>query len=118
MFDESQYFIMPTTYSRPAQIPLRAVRFRYLTKEYMPGSGESSWVMFHHPGHFMVYDMETRRCVFDGSYEFLRDPEDQPDDELVAVIYEIRINQNEKWHPITEDTGGFGDFVKLITEEL
>ena len=119
MLDESKFVIMPPVRnSRPAQIPVRADRFKYLTEVYKPGDGDSSWVMFHHPGHFMIYDRESRRCVFDGTYGLLGEPENQPDDELVAVVFEIRINCDPAWHPVTEQGDGFSVFSGLIRKDL
>ena len=114
---ESQYNIMPALYNnRPAQIPIRADRFRYLTKEYSPGVDDSGWVMFHHPGHFMIYDKVTRNCVFDASYGLLREPENLRDEELVAVVFDIRVYLEGINQPIKDD--GFGLFGHLIRDEL
>ena len=116
--NEADYLIMPATRdSRPAQIPIRAERFEYLTKYYKPGEKDSKWIMFHHPGHFMIYDMESRYCIFDGTYAMLGDPDSQVPDELVAVVCDIRICPKEYSSTIFEGDG-FRIFADLICEEL
>ena len=104
-------------YIRPAQIPLRQKRFRYLIESYTP-STEDKWIMFHHPNHFIIYDGKSRNCIFDATYQFLSGhyDNDAEDDALVAVISEIRINTDTTQYPPMEDD--FGVLMNIITAEL
>ena len=91
--DESQFSILPyLRTTRPCQIPIQAGRYRYLTKEYKPGEDDSDQVIFHHPGHFLIYSRSTRQCIADATYAIDTEGvlDDLPDDEIVAVIFEIR----------------------------
>ena len=68
----------------------------------------------------MIYDKETRYCIFDGTYTLLgnaQDPQTREDDELVAVIYDIRICP-EEFRPSSMKEDEFGTFASLIHEEL
>ncbi len=116
--NEHEYHIMSAIMdTRPAQIPIQADRFEYLTQHYKPGATDSRWIMFHHPGHFMIYDNESRHCVFDGAYAMLKDPENQSCDELVAFVYDIRIDQ-DKLRSVIPDGDEFELFADLICENL
>lgn len=90
--EESQYAILPPLRTnRPCQIPIRTGRFRYLTGQHAPGKGDSGFVMYHHPGHFLIYEKASGQCIADATYGMLKtDWKEQPDDEIVAVIFEIR----------------------------
>ena len=115
---EEDYLIMPAIRDTwPAQIPITASRFIYLTKQYKPCSKGSRWVMFHHPGHFMIYDNESRYCIFDGTYTMLDYPDDQFPDALAAVVYDIRICPEEYRSTIFKDDG-FKIFADLLCDDL
>ena len=112
LINESDYFVMPATReTRSAQIPINAERFEYLTKHYTPGKNGSRWIMFHHPGHFMIYDKESRYCIFDGTYATVTDSD------LVAVVYDIRICP-EEFRTMIFKGDGFDIFANLICEGL
>lgn len=71
--------------------------------------------MFYHPGHFLIYDKNSRYCVFDATYISFDKQETSPD-EIVAVIYEIKINKDTEKIPIIEDD--FGLLASLIEKDL
>lgn len=117
LLDEEAYSIMPPVRnSKPCQIPIRAGRFRYLTKEFVPGTGEDGWVMFHHPGHFMIYDRDIRICIADASYgmPLLSSLEDLEDDELAAIVFEIRLLHDKDGHM---EQRGWNIILKLTKDE-
>ena len=112
-FNEAQFFTMSSlNYTRPAQIPVLKERFNYLTKQYSPGTDDRNWVMFHHHGHFIIYHKETKGCVFDATYRLLRDPDEEPDDEIVAVITDICINKDDRYPIIENDFSVLADLIK------
>ena len=51
-------------YDRPAQIPVSRERFDYYINQYSP-DGYEKWVIFLHLGHFVIYDKETKACMYD-----------------------------------------------------
>ncbi len=117
-FEELKYHIMPPSFlSCRTQIPILKDRFIYLTRHYRPNSENSRWVMYHHTGHFMIYERETKCCIFDAIYMPFGLPDNLPEDEIVAVIHEIRINQKEVSSPFVDDNG-FRDLAYLIREKL
>lgn len=116
---EKQYFSMSReNYTRRAQIPIRCSRYDYLLSQYLP-ERDTKWIMFHHPGHFLVYDIESRNCLFDGAYLAFEKAADRfaEEDPIVAIITEITINQDPVQFPdkIEDD---FGLFSNLLLEEL
>jgi len=115
LLDEEQYSIMPPVRNnRPCQIPIRADRFMYLTGEFKAGTGGDDWVMFHHPGHFMIYDRNTCCCIVDASYGMFRDPEKCMDDEIAAVVFEMRLLQDKDGR---EERRGWDLVRRLMSEE-
>ena len=116
---EEQFFSMSQeNYTGKAQIPIRRNRYDYLLSQYVPDRNDQ-WIMFQHSGHFLIYDAESRYCLFDGSYlgpekERYRSLEENP---IVAVIPEITINQDRAQFP-EEIEGGLGLFAELILERL
>ena len=115
--DESNFIPMSDkNYSRPAQIPIRTERFEYLTKIYKPEAEDGRWVMFHHPGHFRIYDRETRYCIFDAAYTILKNPEEGTPGDIVAVVTDIKISTDESRHEIIEED--FRVIDDLIVTEL
>ena len=95
-YNENQFMKMPENhYAHPAQIPIRAKRFNYLINEYIPGNNDQ-YIMFHHLGHFLIYDNKTKYCLFDASYILLGNNQNKisNDDDLAAVIPQIIINQD------------------------
>ena len=98
--DESMFFEMSGEhYSRPAQIPISMKRFKSLTDS--PPTEEGDWIIFSHPGHFMVYNKITGYCIFDATYVLLSEIDDEQSakDAIVAVVTEIVINQNNAQRP-------------------
>ena len=93
-------------YDRPAQIPVPRERFDYLMNRYSPGDYEK-WVIFHYFGHFMIYDKETKKCLYDVSYI------EQKDSKLAAVITTIRINMDNHSEDTDDD---FGFIARLFME--
>ena len=113
LFNETQFFTMSSlNYTRPAQVPVLKERFNYLTKQYSPGTDDSNWVMFHHHGHFIIYHKETKGCVFDATYRLLRNPEEESDDEIVAVITDVCINEDDRYPIIENDFSVLADLIK------
>ena len=113
-YNENQFMKMPENhYARPAQIPIRVKRFNYLINEYIPGNNDQ-YIMFHHPGHFLIYDKMSKCCAFDVAYVVFKEKTQTQsgEDSLVAVIPEIRINQDDSIHKTDEDD--FGIVVELI----
>lgn len=131
----------PTTaqsYMRPAQIPITAGRYHYLTGSYSPVMNDD-WTMLHHQyepcyeyksqiadmsrkenepplqiGHFIIYSKETKHRVFDATYLKFK-PEHQ--DSVAAVVFEIEINPNGV-HGSYEDGYFFSTFADLINKDL
>lgn len=115
LMDESQFSILPyIRTTRPCQIPVRAARFRYLTKVYKPGEDGSEQVMFHHPGHFVIYSQKTRQCIADATYAMCSDddPENLQDDEIAAIIFEIRTMPEEDNGELPEGWSAVADLVR------
>ena len=115
LYDEKQYTPIPeNSYTRPAQIPIYASRFRQLTEESKTKLQYDNWIMFHHPGHFLIYDKMSKCCAFDVAYVVFKEKTQTQsgEDSLVAVIPEIRINQDDSIHKTDEDD--FGIVVELI----
>ncbi len=106
-----------TDYIRSAQIPIRADRFRYLTGQYCRVTEDGQWEMYSLPGGlFSIYDKVNGNCVFDAVYQMLREPENQPDDESVAVVTQIRTRHEGSDHP--EAIDDFAMLLNLIENEL
>ncbi len=94
--NESCYFSMSDTKGfRRAQIPLSKERFEYLLNSYEP-TEDNEWVIFHHPGHFLIYSNETKYCIFDAAYIELQQDldENRSPDSISAVITDFVINQD------------------------
>ena len=115
-FDEKQYEQMPESARvRRAQIPISAKRFRYLTEEYAPDA-EDAYVMFQHPGHFVIYDQASKTCLFDMScLPLSKEEKTRGDMELVVVIPEFRINPDLLQDPHVNAVGLASD---LLLKEL
>ncbi len=67
----------------------------------------------------MIYDKESRFCIFDGTYAMLRDPDEPNDpdpDDLAAFVYDIRICLEKTG--LIKDEDGFMTFADLIDEGL
>ena len=75
--------------------------------------------MFHHPGHFLIYDKRSRYCLYDATYIRLRETKDvcEEKDIIEAVIAEIKINKDEKQKASVEK-GDFGLLCDLILKDL
>ena len=104
--DESQYRpISEKSYTCRAQIPIYSKRFEQLTKTAKSGLQYKNWIMFHHPGHFLVYDTISMCCVFDATYLWSgkEDISQSEEDNIVAAITEMRISQDGSRHPIIEN---------------
>ena len=103
-------------YSRRAQIPIRKSRFIYLTEQYRQAEDGVRWTMVHRPGHFLIIDRESLQCIVDAFYIVSKEIEMRPDDEIVAVIHEMRLRKDEELYGRGKD--GFGLLADLITEKL
>ena len=113
LLEEDQYIPMSeNNYTHRAQIPVRVDRFKYLTKEYKRHAGDSKWVMFHHPGHFIIYERDSKLCIFDATYQAGEDADKRADNEIGAVITEIRMPMNN----IIDN--GFRVLADLICKDL
>ena len=66
--------------------------------------------------HFVIYDTETRYCIYDVNY-VLFEKEYYEDNPIVAVISQMRINQDPKQHP-SDIKNDFDKVNKLIIKEL
>ena len=114
--NELNYHEMPSIYhDRPAQIPIRRSRLNYLLNEYSPKESDR-WIMFNHPNHFVIYDTETRYCIYDVNY-VLFEKEYYEDNPIVAVIPQMRINQDPEQHP-SDIKNDFDKVHNLIIKEL
>lgn len=101
--DESMFFEMSEeNYSRPAQIPIRRDQFIKMISNSPTEKGD--WLIFSHPGHFLVYSKTTRYCIFDATYITFSRIADEPsqNNEIVAVVTEIKINQDCAQRPALE----------------
>ena len=120
VYDESAFFKMSdNNYSRRAQIPISSARFHYLTKEYSP-ENNNQWILFHHPGHFIIYNKNSRFCRFDASYIVLRKNEDASSvqDNVFAVIPEMIINNDSTQFPEQEEDGDISLLSDLLERDL
>ena len=115
---ENRFAPMPEeTESRFAQIPITKERFEYLTDRYSPQENDR-WILFHHPGHFVIYDNSTGYCIYDAEYAMLRDPKKENDkEELVAFIPEFITNRNTVQFP-AEIKDYFIFLADLISKDL
>lgn len=114
--NEKNYNKMSSKYEeRPAQIPLRKNRLDYLLSEYSPKETDR-WILFIHPNHFVIYDRETKHCIYDIEYVVFEKPYDE-DNPIVAVIPKIKVNQDHEQHPIDIDDD-FNKAFELIINEL
>ena len=104
-------------YTRPAQIPISNDRYNYLVNLYQPDP-DDKWLLVHHPGHFIIYNAASKYCLFDAEYTMLRKPSCKSEEgsSIIAVITNIRINQDKSQFPCIKDD--FGLLVKLILDEL
>ena len=82
-------------YDRPSQMPIRKNRFEYLINDYSPKETDK-WVMFNHPHHFLIYERETKNCIYD--LEYLDLPSTEEFNPIVAVVSKIRINRDPDKH--------------------
>ena len=89
--------------TRSAQIPVRRSRFRYLTEEYIPKISDP-YVLFYHPGHFLIYDTASRQCLYDATYLSFEDRESSfEEDPIVGVIPKIVISQEDSCRVLLND---------------
>ena len=95
-YNENQFdIITDNSYSRPAQIPIREARLNYLLNEYSP-SANDRYVMFSHPGHFMICDTNTMKCIIDATYEIIaRDDANSLEDKISAVVSSMTFYEDE-----------------------
>ena len=98
-------------HDRPAQIPIRESRLKYLLNDYTPKETDR-WIMFNHPNHFLIYDRQTKYCVYDAEYIDLEIKQEDREP-ICAVITKMRINQDPNQHP--ED---IEDDFKVVAELL
>ena len=111
LMDEKSFYTMSeNNYIRRAQIPIRQKKYDFLVKEYSPDENDR-YVMFHHPGHFLIYDSITRYCIYDATY--IRLP-DKGEDAVAFVITEIKINKDEKCFSDPHRTDDFGLLIKIF----
>lgn len=115
--DNSFHEMSENNYTRPAQIPIISDRFNYLVNLYQPDQN-CKWLLIHHPNHLIIYDASSKYCLFDAEYTMLGEPASVSEEEspIVAVITQIRINQDISQFPCIEDD--FGLLVDLILREL
>ena len=101
-------------YTRRAQIPIRRSRYDYLLSQYVPERNDQ-WIMLQRPGHFLIYDAESKYCLFDGAYLVFEKAADRSSEEdpIAAVITEITINQDPVQFPdkIENDLRLFADLI-------
>ena len=110
---EKYYFKMTDSiHECPAQIPIRQSRLNYLLYDYSPREADR-WIMFNHPNHFLIYDMNTKFCIYDAEYIDFKDQYEDPEP-ICAVITKITFNTNPKQHPsdIEDDFGTVRDLLK------
>ena len=95
-YTEDMFCSMPEAHSiRRSQIPIQQDCFQKLTEDYYLAEN-SNWIIFHHPGHFLVYDRSSKYCIMDARYELLgQQREEAEDNPLVAVISSFTFNQDK-----------------------
>ena len=105
---EDKYFAMPETHSiRRVQIPIRQEQFEALSGNYYLVD-KYNWIVFHHPGHFLIYDRSSKYCILDAAYEKLGQSEDTlEDDPLAAVVTSILLNQDKDQCPNLDEDDVF-----------
>ena len=113
-YTENMFCSMPEAYSiRRSQIPIRQERFKELTEDYYLDEN-SNWIVFHHPGHLLVYDMSSKYCILDATYEELGKQEDVIEDNpLVAVISSFAFNQDKTQCPDLNEDDAFSMLMDL-----
>ena len=113
--NEADFNAMPSIHhDRPAQIPIRKDRLEYLIYEYSPKETDK-WVMFNHPHHFLIYERETKNCIYDLEYLDLSSLEES--NPIVAVVSKIRINRDSNQH-MEEDIDDFSQANNLISKDF
>ena len=115
---EDKYFVMPETYSiRRVQIPIRRERFKALSGNYYLVDNYN-WIVFHHPGHFLIYDRSSKYCILDAIYEELGQSEDTlEDDPLAAVVTSFSLNQDQNQCPNLDENDAFRILCDLCNSE-
>ena len=113
--NELNYHEMSSVYQdRPAQIPIRGSRLNYLLNDYSPKESDK-WIMFNHPNHFVIYNRESKYCIYDVEYMAIDSHEE--DNPIVAVVSSMRINQDPRQHS-SDDKDDFDKVHDLIVKEL
>ena len=87
---------------RPAQMPIARDRLLVITNNGKPLVNEK-WVIVKRDDHILIYDRQSGYCIYDAKLLMLETNESEND--LVAVVSEIRINQDTSQRPkeLTED---------------
>ena len=116
-YNENQFqIITDKSHSQYAQIPITRTRLNYLLNEYSPCTNDR-YVMFSHPSHFMIYDTESMKCVFDATYEVIAcDDTNSLEDKISAVVSSMIIYEDETKR--NEGTDMFNLLVNLIESDL
>ena len=117
-YNENTFEKMPETHSiRRSQIPIRQERFKELSEGYYLAEN-CNWILFHHPGHFLIYDMLSKYCIVDATYEELGEQEDVIEDNpLVAVISSFAFNQDKSQCPDLNENDAFRWLMELCNNE-
>ncbi len=100
---EVTFVEMPeSNYVRPAQIPVTKERLAFLINDGNPLVMDK-WVIKKHDDHILIYDKQSGYCLFDAKLLMLNGSES--DSDLVAVVSEIKINQdrNQRSDDMNED---------------
>ena len=114
--NQKLYSEMPdNSYERPAQIPIRKSRLKYLLNEYYPKESDR-WIMLNRQNHFVIYDKKTKFCIYDAEYIDYKDQYEDPEP-ICAVITKIKINIDPYQHP-SDIADDFGTVADLLVKEL
>lgn len=77
-----------------------------------------NWILFHHPGHFLIYDRSSKYCIVGAIYEELGVHEDVIEDNpLVAVISSFAFNQDKTQCPDLNEIDAFRWLSELCKDE-
>ena len=95
------------------QIPISKPRFDYLVNHYNATDHNSKWVMIPDSLCFLIYDRQTRYCIFKGEYQFLENNIND-NESAFAVITKFIINKDKHQRPrgIDDDFKLFSDLIE------
>lgn len=95
------------------QIPISKPRFDYLVNHYNATDHNSKWVMIPDSLCFLIYDRQTRYCIFKGEYQLL-EGNINDNESAFAVITKLIINKDKHQRPrgMDDDFIVFSDLIE------